>query len=126
MQLRLELLPMPFAVCQLAQDAPMPPGAPFTFWARTDDEVSLVCPEADAPGAYLRKEDGWRALRVAGTLDFSLVGILSRLTAALAEAGVGVFVISTYLTDYVLVREGQLEAAVAALSAHGHAVTPLS
>lgn len=124
--MQLELLPMSFAVLKLPDDAPLPPGAPFTFWARTDDEVSLVCPETDAPQDYQRKEDGWRAFRVAGTLDFSLIGILSRLTAALAEAGVGVFVISTYLTDYILVREGQLEPASAALSADGHTVRSLS
>lgn len=123
--MQLDLLPMPFTVLRLEAEAPMPQGLPFTFWSRTDAEVTLVCPEAQAPSDYLSKEDGWRTLRVVGTLDFSLIGILSRLTGALAAAGVGVFVLSTYLTDYILVREGQLEQAKQALLADGQEILVL-
>lgn len=124
--MQLELLSMPFAVLRLDADAPMPQDLPFTFWSRTDIEVTLVCPEAQAPDAYQSIERGWRTLRVAGTLDFSLIGILSRLTTALVEAGVGVFVLSTFLTDYILVREGQLEQAQQALLADGHEIKHLA
>ena len=121
--MRLLLLPMPFAVLQLAAEAQMEElSSPFVFWARTDEELSLVCPEAVAPSAHLEKEPGWRALRVAGKLDFSLIGVLSRLTGVLAEAEIGVFVVSTYLTDYILVREAQLAAALRALRMDGHEI----
>lgn len=77
--------------------------------------------EAKVPEGVVA-ERGWVALRVAGILDFSLVGILASLTAPLAEAGISVFALSTYNTDYLLVRQNFLEQAIAALSAAGHTV----
>lgn len=123
--MQLELLPMSFAVLRLDADAPMPQDLPYTFWSRTDAEVSLVCPEVHIPTSFQSIEKGWRAFRVAGTLDFSLIGILSRLTTALAAAEVGVFVLSTFLTDYILVREGHLQQARQALLADGHEIAKL-
>jgi hypothetical protein len=88
----------------------------------TPDELSLVVPEAFAPdGAAI--EAGWRALRVAGTLDFSLTGVLASLAAPLAQAGVSIFAVSTYDTDYLLVRESGLAAALVALRGAGHTIT---
>jgi hypothetical protein len=83
---------------------------------RTEHEVSIVAPQAAVP-ENVQAERGWAALRVAGTIDFSVVGLLARLTAALAEARVPVFVISTYETDILLVREQDWDAAVTALAA---------
>ena len=115
----LELLPMAFAVCQLPLETKVACDAPFTFFARTDTEASLVCESEKIPREALRVEPGWRCLRVQGTLDFSLVGILANIAGCLAETGVAIFAVSTYDTDYILIKAGQLDRAMAALAAKG-------
>jgi hypothetical protein len=125
--LRLIVLPGELAVVRLPPDAHVPQwafsAAPGALWSltRTDDEVSIVR-AADAVPSDARAERGWRALRVAGTIDFALTGVLSAVLVPLAEAGVSIFAISTYDTDYVLVRGDALDAAVEALRQAGHAV----
>ena len=118
----LEWLPMAFSVCRLADFHQADLSLPFTFFARTDEELSLVCPQAAAPAAA-RREDGWRCFRVKGPLDFSLVGILARIAGCLAEAGVPIFAVSTFDTDYVLLKEEHRLKAAAALQAAGFAQT---
>ncbi len=115
-------LPHRLTVCKLAGTDQIDLRLPFFFAGRTADEVSLVCPEEDVPAGALRREDGWRALRVEGVLDFSLVGILSEITAVLAENGVGLFAVSTFDTDYILVKEKDLARAKEALSRAGHRI----
>ncbi len=88
---------------------------------RTDEETSVVCREATVPEG-VRAEPGWRAIRVAGPLDFALTGVLLSLVRPLAAAQVAVFVVSTFDTDYVLVKEAALERALAALADVGHRV----
>ncbi|MBQ9941997.1 MAG: ACT domain-containing protein, partial [Christensenellaceae bacterium] len=85
--MQLERISGTFGVYKLRPDAPLP-SAGFCFTARTDDETSLVCRVEDAPPFALAAQEGWACLRVAGQLDFSLVGILSRLTGVLAQAGI--------------------------------------
>jgi hypothetical protein len=122
--LTLTLAPERFAVCRLAPDAPIPPlplGRSLLALTLTPDELSLVTPETDAPEGA-RVETGWRALKVSGPLDFSLTGVLASLTQPLAEAGLSTFAISTYDTDYVLVRDATLGEALAALRAAGHRI----
>lgn len=119
--LALSLLPEPLAVCRLEPGAPLPSwaGGPFTAFTRTPDELSVVCAEAGLPPA-VRREGGWRALKVAGPLDFSLTGILAALAGPLAAAGVSLFAISTFDTDYILIKETALTQASAVLRAAGH------
>ena len=118
----LHLLEPRFAVCRLSADAvPQLPAGSLASLTRTDEELSLVCEEARAPEAGLC-ERGWRALKVAGPLEFSQVGVLASLAAPLAEAGVSLFALSTYDTDYLLVKSAGLERAVAALRGAGHRV----
>ena len=93
----------------------------FSSVTRTASELSIVCPEERVP-PELPAERGRRAFVVRGPLDFSLTGVLASIASPLAAAGVSIFALSTYDTDYVLVREGQLEAAVALLAAAGHDV----
>jgi uncharacterized protein len=127
--LALLVLPGELAVARLAPDAPMPPwaslapGTPGGFRAvvRTAAELSVVCPASDVPGG-VRAERGWRALVVAGPLDLALTGILAGIATVLADAGVAIFAVATYDTDYVLVRAGRLADAVAALRAAGYDV----
>ena len=123
--LSLRVLPGELAVSRLAPDAPAPPLPPqATLFAvtRTADELSIVCPVADAPdGAQV--EAGWRALRVAGPLDFALTGVLAAIAVPLAAADIAIFAVSTYDTDYVLVRGPALPAAIEALRQAGHDVS---
>ena len=121
--MNLALLRGRFAVCRLAPDAEMPRWAAGDFLSvtRTAEELSVVCAEAAVPEG-IRREAGWRILKVAGPLDFSLTGILLALARPLAEAGVSIFALSTFDTDYVLVKEESVEIAVAALEAAAHAV----
>ena len=116
----LELLHCGLSVCKLRGLADFFPAGGFFFLANTGDEISLVCPTVDVPEGTTAREDGWRAFRVAGTLDFSLVGVLSRLSAVLAEKEIGIFAVSTYDTDYIMVKAGDLERTVKALTDAGY------
>jgi hypothetical protein len=123
-ELTLHVLPERLAVCRLAPDAPVPAqpgGAAFWSVTRTSDELSIVLPEEAVPAMW-EAETGWRCLKVQGPLDFGLTGILASLATPLAKAGVSIFALSTYDTDYVLVKDSDLEEAKRALSAGGHRV----
>lgn len=122
--LKIRVLPGTFAVCRGASQEhapPVPPAAEFWCWTRTRDETSLVCEEPLAPSA-MRVEGGWRLLKLLGPFPFTATGILASVLNPLAEAGVGIFAISTFDTDYVLVKAAQLEIAREALRAAGHQV----
>jgi uncharacterized protein len=124
--LTLDALPERFAVVRLPPATGVPPlplGGALLALTVTPEEISIVCAEQVAPpGGELA--GGWRALRVAGELDFSLVGIIAALTGALARAQVSVFALSTYTTDYLLVREGQFGQAIEALRVAGYTINP--
>ncbi|MBU1660753.1 MAG: ACT domain-containing protein, partial [Chloroflexi bacterium] len=112
MNFTLTLLPDHLAICQLPADAPFPPwarGENLFALVRTADELSVVCDDANLPEG-IRTERGWRALKVHGPLDFSLVGVLAELATVLADAGVSIFAISTFDTDYLLVKGNKLAA----------------
>lgn len=117
--MELERLDYELTVCQLADAAQVDLSAGFYFLCRTDGELSLVCPTRDVPANALRREDGWRGFRVKGALDFSLVGVLARISGMLAGAGIALFAVSTYDTDYVLVKAEDFDRAADALSAAG-------
>jgi uncharacterized protein len=108
--MKLEMIPGRFAICRLKPDAASRPRSdsplPLSFFSatRTAEELSVVCLERDAP-PEARVEGGWSCFRVAGKLDFGLTGVLAALASPLAEAGVSLFAISTFDTDYVLVKE---------------------
>ena len=122
--LTLTTLDARLAVCRLDPADGIPPwatAASLFSVTRTTDELSIVCPEELVP-AEIKYESGWRVLKLEGPFEFSLVGVLSSVAAPLAEAGVGIFAISTYDTDYVLVKDAHLELATAALRERGHEV----
>ncbi len=122
--LTLLVLSETFAVCRLPVDAPLPvwamTGAFFAI-TRTADELSIVCAQAQTPDG-VTCQPGWRCLQVAGPLDFALTGVLASLAAPLAAAGVSIFALSTFDTDYLLVPASVLDEAVIALRSAGHAV----
>ncbi len=94
----------------------------FNFIARTEEEISLVCPTDDVPAHTIEREDGWKSFLIEGVLDFSLIGILSKLTAVLAQNNIGVFAVSTYNTDYILVKFEDFKKAEKALINTGYTV----
>lgn len=116
--LRLSVLPNKLAICRLDKNAPIPSWATndsFFSITRTTDELSIVCSKDNIPD-NIRSEKNWRALKVIGPLDFSLTGILASLANPLAEAKISIFAISTFDTDYILVKNEKLKEAVKILS----------
>ena len=124
MNLTLSLLDGRFAVCRLAPGDEVPAwasGGAFMSVTRTREELSVACAEGAVPEGT-RCERGLRVLQIEGPLDFGLTGILASVAAPLAEAGLSIFAVSTFDTDYVMVREESVERAIAALAAAGHRV----
>ena len=125
MTLHLTVEPGRFSVCRLPAEAPLAGWmwiGSIVSITRRADELSVVCEESAVP-EDVQAETGWRALTVAGPLDFALTGILAELATVLAEAGVSIFALSTFDTDVLLVRADALSRAVAALEAAGHQVS---
>lgn len=120
--LTFDVLPDTLGVCKLNSSMAIPQWAhagDFFSVTKTAEEFSIVCSETAVPEDVLC-ERGWRALKIAGILDFSLVGILSVVSTALAKAGISIFAISTYNTDYILVREKDLELTLRTLCDEGY------
>jgi uncharacterized protein len=121
-KLTLSILEGRFGICRLDKNSEIPSwtrGGNFVSITRTHEELSVVCQEKSIP-TDIRAERHWNCLKIEGPLDFGLTGILSGLSRVLADCGIGIFVVSTYDTDYILVREKDLEAAVKALFDAGY------
>ena len=124
MRRELSVLPDRCAVCRLDGDRPVPDwaaGAGFSSITRTGDELSIVCSSKVVP-AGATAESGWRCLKVEGPLAFDMTGVLAALSTPLAEGGVPIFVVSTYDTDYLLVKAKDLDRACTAFRNEGHTV----
>ncbi len=121
----LEVLPNRYAACRLAAGSGLPWWAaesePLLSFTRTPDETSVVCEESRVPGE-VRAQRGYRALRVDGPIPFDEVGVVAGLSRPLAKAGIPVFALSTFDTDYLLVGDGDLERALVALTSAGFSV----
>ena len=113
-----------FTVCQVADYSQVDLTQPFLFLGKTDQENSLVCPTDRVPANTTRRDDGWRAFRIQGVLDFSHIGILARISAVLAENGVGLFALPTFNTDYILVKEENFSRALTVLEKAGCRIVP--
>jgi len=118
--MRLEKLGDNLSVCQVKDLADV---NDFLFLAKTDSELSVVCETEKVPENTINRDDDWTAFRVAGNLEFSLVGILADIARCLADAGVSIFAVSTYNTDYILVKKDTWERAEAALLNAGYEIT---
>jgi hypothetical protein len=121
--LTLDVLPALLAICRLEPDAPLPPwiAGGFTSITRTRHELSIVCDAAAVP-ASVQAQRNYRAFAVRGPLDFGLVGIVADLSRILSAASISIFVVSTYDTDYLLVRDTDFARAIASLRDAGHTV----
>ena len=109
-------------VCKVTDVSDIGLDADFFFIGKTDEEISLVCKTEDTPQNTIERDDGWRGFRIQGILDFSLIGILSKLSGILAEHKIGIFAVSTFNTDYILVKEENYERALRVLAAEGYTV----
>ena len=118
----IEPLEIRFSVCKVKDYSGIDVAQPFVFIGSTDEEKSLVCPTDMVPDNVMIRDDGWRAFRICGEMDFSLVGILARIAKILAANEVGIFAISTYNTDYILTKEGNFEKAIKALKGSGYRI----
>ena len=120
--MKLKALPDALTVCRLADLSAQDLNQEFYFLSRTDEELSLVCRTEAAPANTTDRDDGWRGFRIEGVLDFSLIGILSKISAILAENEIGIFAVSTYNTDYILVKEENFDRALRALAEKGYTI----
>lgn len=124
-KLNLTLLENRFGICRLERDIPIPEWAEnegFCSITRTAEELSIVCPEENIPSGIICEKD-WKCLKLEGPLDFSLIGILARISTLLAEEKISIFVISTYDTDYIMIKENDIRPAIEKLSANGYEIS---
>lgn len=117
--MELRKLPHDLTVCKVESLDEVNLASGFFFVGKTEDELSLVCLTDEVPSATIEREDGWKGFVVQGKLDFSLIGILSKISGALADAGIGLFAVSTFNTDYILVKAEDFNKAADALVAAG-------
>ena len=120
MLMMLEKLPFNLTICKVLSPNDLDLGNDFFFIGKTDEEISLVCKTQNTPPGAVERSDGWRGFRVQGTLDFSLTGVLSGLSGVLANSGIGIIAVSTYNTDYILVKERDFDRALNALADAGY------
>ena len=118
----LESFKIPLSVCKVTDYSGIDIDQPFVFSGRTDQEKSLVCPTSLVPDNTLARDDGWRVFRICGELDFSLIGILAKISKILADNAIGIFAISTYNTDYILTREENSDKALKVLADAGYEI----
>ena len=111
-----------FTVCKLKSISDIDTKKEIYFIGRTDEEISLVCKTEDTPLHTIEREDGWKGFRIQGVLDFSLVGILSKLSGILADNKIGIFAVSTYNTDYILVKQEDFDKAMSLLADAGYTI----
>ena len=119
-QMELKILEHNLTVCKVRDVSDINMTADFYFIGKTDAELSLVCKTEDAPVDTIERDDGWKGFRIQGTLDFSLTGILSKLLGILADHNISIFAVSTYNTDYILVKEENFDKALKVLASEGY------
>ena len=120
--MKIKSLPYELTVCKVADVSAIDLNDDIFFVGKTDEELSLVCKTTSVPSSAVARDDGWKGFRIEGVLDFSLIGILSKISSILAENKIGIFAVSTYNTDYILVKEENFERALEALSDAGYEI----
>ena len=121
-ELEIKVIDQDFSICKPENLSQIKFEDDYIFIGKTDEELSLVCSTESVPDNTLSRDDGWKRFRIQGVLDFSLIGILSRITTLLADNKIGVFAISTYNTDYILTKKENFEDALRVLSDNGYII----
>ena len=111
-----------FSVCQVKDYSLTNLDSEYSFIGKTDEEKSLVCITSEVPENTIQREDGWKAFRIQGVLDFSLIGILAKIATVLADNGISIFTVSTYNTDYVLIKKENYQKALEVLQTTGYKI----
>ena len=111
-----------FSVCQVEDYSFVNLDSEYSFIRKTDEEKSLVCITSEVPQNVIQRDDGWKAFRLQGVLNFSLIGILSKIAAILADHSISIFAVSTYNTDYILIKKENYEKAIRTLINAGYEI----
>ena len=111
-----------FSVCQVEDYSFVNLDSEYSFIGKTDEEKSLVCITSEVPQNVIQCDDGWKAFRLQGVLNFSLIGILSKIAAILADHSISIFAVSTYNTDYILIKKENYEKAIRTLINAGYEI----
>lgn len=111
-----------FSVCQVKDYSLVNLDSEYSFIGKTDEEKSLVCITSEVPANVIQRDDGWKAFRIQGVLEFSLIGILSKIATILADNGISIFAVSTYNTDYVLIKKENYQKGLAVLQDAGYKI----
>ncbi len=114
--MQLKKIDRDLTVCKVADVSELDLKQDFYFIGRTDEEISLVCETDHTPADTLERDDGWKAFRIEGILDFSMIGILAEISSILAENRIGIFAVSTFNTDYILVKKENFAKALQVLA----------
>ena len=120
--MELKIIDTEFAVCKVEDLSKVNYADKFCFIGKTDEELSLVCSVESVPENTTECDKGWRAFRIEGVLDFSLIGILSKISTILADNKIGIFAISTYNTDYVLTKKENFDNAIKVLTDNRYSI----
>ncbi|GFI02925.1 hypothetical protein IMSAGC005_01756 [Lachnospiraceae bacterium] len=122
-QIYIEVLEAEMSICKVQDLSLADWKSDLCFTAKTDEENSLVCQTKAVPENTSKRDDGWKIMRIRGVLDFSLIGILAGISTELADHEIGIFVISTYNTDYILVKSKDMGKALEVLDKRGYQIT---
>ena len=120
--MEIKIIHQDFSICKVADLTQVDYSDEFCFIGKTDEELSLVCSTNLVPNNALECDHGWKAFRIQGILDFSLIGILSKISTLLAEKEIGIFAVSTFNTDYILTKEENFEKAILSLEENGYEI----
>lgn len=120
--MELKIINQDFSICKVEDLSQIDYSDEFCFISKTDEELSLVCSTNSVPENAIECDNGWKAFRIQGILDFSLIGILSRISTLLAENKIGIFAVSTYNTDYILTKEKNFDKSIRILERNGYVI----
>lgn len=120
--MELKIIIRKFSICKVEDLSQIDYSDKFCFIGKTDEELSLVCSTDFVPKNAIECDNGWKAFRIQGVLDFSLIGILSKISTLLADNKIGIFAVSTYNTDYILTKEENFESAINVLECNGYII----
>lgn len=118
--MNLKVIDNEFSICKINNINDVNLNDEFVFISKTDEEISLVCTTENIPKECVSVEHNWKGFRIEGELDFSLIGIISKISAILAKNKIGIFVISTYNTDYILVKKDSMRETISVLEEQGY------
>ena len=120
--MKIKRIEQDFTVCQVKDYSLVNLDSEYSFIEKTDEEKSLVCITSEVPENTIQRDDGWKAFRIQGVLDFSLIGILAKIATVLADNGISIFAVSTYNTDYVLIKKENYQKALNILQTTGYKI----